>query len=255
MRQGASELAGRARRALSRREYPVVPAHIGRLDYAGADIVVGVTSRTEILSRLRPCAKEPWTVAWLERTIRAGDVLYDVGANVGAYSLIAASLGREGVRIVAVEPAYASYAALADNVLLNGLEDVIVPLPVLLGERTGMDSMGVRSTEPGSAEHAIGAAGLPVLSVRLEDLVARFGLPAPTVMKIDVDGGEAAVLAGAPEMLAPTGLRSVLVEIEREGGDAVVDVLAKAGFALTERVDERAGRPLARVWYGIFERG
>src|SRR5438046_1543914 len=101
---GASEWARRARRSLSRREYPVVPAHIGRLDYPGADLRIGVTSRTEILSRLRPCEKEPWTVAWLERTVRPGDVLWDVGANVGAYSLIAASLGREAAQIVAVEP-------------------------------------------------------------------------------------------------------------------------------------------------------
>ena len=121
----------RARRALSRREYPVVPAHLGRIDYGGADIVIGVTSRTEILSRLRPCAKEPWTVAWLERTLRAGDVFYDVGANVGAYSLVAAALGR-AERVVAVEPGYASYAALCDNIVLNGRQDVVVPLPAVL---------------------------------------------------------------------------------------------------------------------------
>src|ERR671932_123659 len=64
--------------------------------------------RGEILSRLRPVAKEPWTVRWLERSLRDGDVLYDVGANVGAYSLIAAALGAQ---VVAIEPAYANYAA------------------------------------------------------------------------------------------------------------------------------------------------
>src|SRR2546423_5415633 len=108
---------------------------MGRLDYDGAEILVGVTSRAEILSRLRPCAKEPWTVRWLERNLREGDVLYDVGANIGAYSLIADALGR-GARVVAIEPAYANYAALCDNVLLNGRGDRIVPLPVALAEET-----------------------------------------------------------------------------------------------------------------------
>ncbi len=233
----------------------MVPAHIGRIDYRGADILVGVTSRTEILSRLRPSAKEPWTVAWLERTLRSGDVLYDVGANVGAYSLIAASLGREAARIVAVEPVFANFASLCDNVLLNGFEDVVVPLPVLLGARTALETLGTENIEPGAAEHEIGGVGMPVLSLRLDDLVAQFGLPAPTLMKIDVDGGEAAVLAGAQQTLARTDLRSVLIEVERAGGDAIVDALARAGLALTERVDEREGKPLTRVWYGVFERG
>jgi hypothetical protein len=100
----SARILRRARRVLTRREYPVVPTHIGRLDYEPAEILVGVTSRAEILSRLRPVAKEPWTVRWLERNIRTDDVLYDIGANVGAYTLIAAALRRRGVRVVAVEP-------------------------------------------------------------------------------------------------------------------------------------------------------
>jgi FkbM family methyltransferase len=255
MWRGASELTRKARRVLSRREYPVVPTHIGRLDYHGADIRVGVTTRTEILSRLRPCEKEPWTVAWLERTLRPGDVLYDVGANVGAYSLIAASLGREAARIVAVEPAFANFDALCSNILLNGLEQTIVPLPVLLGERTGLVELAYRDTEAGAAEHGVGESGFPTLCYRLDDLVVGMALPAPTVVKIDVDGAEASVLAGAPATLSRPELRSVLVEVERSGGDAVVEVLSRAGLGLTERVDGREGRPLMHVWYGVFERG
>lgn len=248
------DLARRARRALSRREYPVVPAHIGRIDYPGADILVGVTSRREILSRLRPCAKEPWTVDWLERTLRDGDVLYDIGANVGGYSLIAASLGREGARVVAVEPSYANYAALCDNVVMNRFENMVVPLPVLLGETTGLVGMGYRDIEAGAAEHEVGDGGLPTLSFRLDDLVAQLDLRAPTLLKIDVDGAEAAVLAGARATLARPELRSVLVEVERSGGDVVAATLAGAGLQLAERIDERDGVPLARVWYGVFER-
>jgi len=250
----ASELARRARRAVSRREYPVVPTHIGRLDYQGADLRIGVTSRTEVLSRLRPCEKEPWTVAWLERTLRSGDVLWDVGANVGAYSLIAASLGREGAKVVAVEPAYATYAALCDNVLMNGLENAVIPVPVLLSDRNALQALGTQKTEPGAAEHEVGGEGIAVLAYRLDDLVAQYGIPAPMVMKLDVDGGEAAVLAGAPQTLTRPELRSVLVEVERAGGDAVVEVLERAGLGLAERIDERQGKPFARIWYGVFER-
>jgi FkbM family methyltransferase len=248
----AARYLRRARRAVSRREYPVVPQHIGRLDYAGAEILVGVTSRSELTSRLRPAAKEPWTVAWIERSVRAGDVLWDVGANIGAYSLIAASLGREAVTIVAAEPAFPNYAALCDNVVLNGRQEAVLPLPVLLGRSTGLVTLGI--AEAGAAEHQVGGGGLPTLSYRLDDLVSGLGVPAPTLLKIDVDGAEADVLAGADAALARPELRTVLVEIERAGGDAVAETLQAAGLELAERVDERSGEQLQNVWYGVFER-
>jgi FkbM family methyltransferase len=235
-----------------------VPAHIARLDYEGAEILVGVASRAELLSRLRPCAKEPWTARWIERTLRDGDILYDIGANVGAYALIAAALGR-AARVVAIEPHYASYAALCDNVRLNGRQDVVVPLPILLGDRTGLATLSYRDVSAGAAEHTVGpdaaaAFRQPTLQYRLDDLVEQLDLPAPTLAKIDVDGAEARVLEGGPRTLAKPELRSVLVEVSRAGSGAVVAGLERAGLGLVDRVDERDGEPLAHVWYGIFER-
>jgi FkbM family methyltransferase len=245
----------RARRALSRREFPVVPPHIARIDYPGAEVLVGVTSRAEIMSRLRPAAKEPWTVRWLEQNARPGDVLFDVGANVGSYSLIAAALG---LKAVAFEPAYSSYAALCDNVVLNGYEDSVTPLPVVLSERTALATLSHSDVAAGAAEHSLdggdGAYRQPVLSYRLDDLVGQLGLPAPVLLKVDVDGAEASVLAGAQETLAASTLRSVLVEVDRDRGAEVVPLLAAAGLTLAERIEERDGRPLGRVWYGIFNR-
>jgi FkbM family methyltransferase len=237
---------------------PVVPTHVGRIDYEEAEILVGVTSRAEILSRLRPCAKEPWTVQWLQESIRDGDVLYDIGANVGAYSLIAAALGRDA-RVVAIEPGYANYAALCDNIVLNGRQDAVVPLPVVLAERTELRTLQYTDVAAGAAGHELahmeGAAyRQPVLAYRLDDLVEQFGLPAPTLVKLDVDGGEAAVLAGAAEVLAREELRSVLIEIERQRADDALPLLDRAGLTLRERIDERGGEPLRHVWYGIFGR-
>jgi FkbM family methyltransferase len=237
----------------------VVPAHLARIDYEGAEILIGVTSRAEIMSRLRPRAKEPWTVKWIEQSVAPGDVLYDVGANVGSYSLIAAAQPMENLRVVAIEPGYASYAALCDNVALNGFEETVTPLPVVLSDRTGLADLAYRSIEPGAAEHVLqsdapGAYRQPVLSFRLDDLVSQIGLPAPTLLKVDVDGAEAPVLAGAPLTLVSPALRSVLVEVRRDLTDEVVRLLAEAGLVLRTRVEERDGRPLNDVWYGIFER-
>lgn len=255
----AAHFARRARKTLSRREFPVVPAHLGRIDYDGAEIVIGVTSRAEIMSRLTPVAKEPWTVRWIEQSIQDGDVFYDVGANVGTYSLIAAAQQRSGVRVVAFEPGYASFAALCDNVVRNGRDDVIVPLPVVLGDRTELATLGYSDVAAGGAEHSLrpdaeAVYRQPVLAYRLDDLVSEFQLPLPSLLKVDVDGAEAAVLAGAPRTLARQQLRSVLVEVQDEGTGNVVSALEEAGLSLRDRIDRRDGMPLHGVWYGLFER-
>jgi FkbM family methyltransferase len=232
---------------------------VAPLDYPQATIKIHATSEEIVHLRLRPVAKEPWTVAWLERVLRPGDVLYDIGANVGTYALIAASIGRGDVRVFAVEPAYANYASLCDNIVLNAATDAVTPLPVVLGERTRLGSLTYRDVSAGAAIHRMdvedaGAYRQPVLVFALDDLIERFELPPPTLVKLDVDGAEASVLAGAPTTLARPELRSLVIEIESEQTDAVLAETRRAGFTLAEEVHDRYGETLPGVWYGIFDR-
>jgi FkbM family methyltransferase len=235
-------------RAAAREQAPVAA-----LDYGRARLVVNVASSAVAHSRLHPVAKEPWTVAWLEARVRGDDVLWDVGANVGGYSLIAAAAGAG--RVIAVEPSPSNFAALCDNVALNGLGATIVPLPVVLTGSTGLARLEHGDARPGATHRLTdGDEGVPTLGFALDDLLDRFALPAPTLLKLDVDGAEAQVVAGARATLARPELRSVLVEIEERSQDEVVAALAAARFALVERHAERDGVPLQGVWYGVFER-
>src|SRR6185503_20835907 len=68
----------------------VSSASVVRLDFAPSEILLYVTGEPERRWRAKSCAKEPWTVEWLLQDVRRGDVLYDIGANVGTFSLIAA---------------------------------------------------------------------------------------------------------------------------------------------------------------------
>ena len=85
------------------------------LDYPGAKILMEAETQQEMGYRIHSCQKEPWTVAMIER-MQPGDVLYDIGANVGAYTLVAAALHH---RVVAIEPGYANYARLCQNPTMN----------------------------------------------------------------------------------------------------------------------------------------
>jgi FkbM family methyltransferase len=228
-----------------------------RLDYPAVPIRVHVDNLDIVRLRLRVVEKEPWTVEWLERELRDGDALYDVGANVGSYALIAAAV-RPGATVVAIEPGPANYAGLCRNVALNGMGGTVVPLPVGLAAETHLGSFGLTDDAAGAADHVLdapGAAGsVPVLAYALDDLVAAFRLPPPTLLKIDVDGSEDAVLAGASATLDGPHLRSLIVEVAVSKTDPVHEILARHGFVQTLRVDERLGQPLPGIWYGIFER-
>ena len=235
-----------------------------RLDYPHAEIYLRVTSKTEVF-RVKACAKEPFTVEWIHSRIAANDVLYDVGANVGAYSLVAASKPGGGARVFSFEAGYANLAALTANVALNGLAGQVTPMPIALSGHTAMDTFNLRDLEPGGARHALGADVLPdggptvfpqpVLAFRLDDLIAQFGLPEPNHIKLDVDGGELEVLAGAASTLASSTLRTVLIEVSSSLSEAVTEALGRSGLRLEERILKRNKAGDYAVWYGVFGRG
>jgi FkbM family methyltransferase len=220
----------------------------GRLDYPGGGIDIAVNSEAE-LTRLRPCFKEPETVAWIERFVQPGDVVFDVGANVGAYSLIADRAAGGQCRIYAFEPSFSTFAQLSRNVALNGSAGRVLPLLIALSDTNGLITFNYSSLHPGAAMHALGepvdslgrpfqaALSQPVLSYRMDDFIAQFGVPSPNHIKLDVDGVELKVLRGAPGVLAHPGLRTVLVEVEpaRPEPGEIESLLARSGFVVEGR--------------------
>lgn len=258
VRNLARRVPGLSRAYWSTRRRLVIRRGHAPLDYAGAPLRIRATTREIVEKRLHPRAKEPWTVDWLVQSIRPGDVVYDIGANVGAYSLIAATLAGGDVSVVAFEPAYANYEALCENVVLNRVADRVIPLPIVLAERTRLASLESAETVAGATHSLTDGAGpayrQPVLAYALDDLIGTFGLPAPSLVKLDVDGAEVLVLDGARSTIAAPSLRSVLVEIDKTQSDAVQERLRAAGLTLTSRYDEREGQPLPDIWYGVFER-
>lgn len=217
-----------------------------RLDYPHAKIELVAASGKK---RARACEKEPFTVEWLE-SLGDADVLYDIGANVGSYSLIAAKA--RGARVVAFEPASASYAVLCENIRANDASSIIA-IPVALAATSGLTTFRYASMRPGAAHHNAEGRTVyeqPMPAFRLDDLVTLLELPRPTHLKIDVDGAEVDILAGATATLAGASVRSVLAEL-RAGDDRAAGILEAAGFGLAGTYDRgRAGS----LRYALFNR-
>ena len=208
-------------------------------------------------------------VTWLA-SFGPNDVFFDVGANIGGLSLMAAQLQGGRVPIVAFEPAFDSYAALVRNVLINDLGSVVTPLHVALFDETGIRPFYRSRLGAGSAFHAVGealdderrpftpAAVERVLAYRLDDLVRDFGLPRPTRIKLDVDGFENKVMAGAVQVLSggPCEIYTELVETDAADAHArdATAFLQKLGYRLVQVTEHRAPGTFPRVFDGLFVR-
>ena len=206
-------------------------AVVRRMDYDRHSVYMCVDSWIEKDVRLHSCKKEPETIAWIESWFTPGDVFYDIGANVGSYSLVAFRFFAGKIRIYSFEPGFVTFPQLSRNIYINGASEAIIPFQLALSEQTIITPFHYQNITPGGALHALGAPvdycgkkfkpvfTLPTLSYRLEDFVCQFGLPVPNHIKIDVDGTEYQILKGAVETLSRLELRSILVEINKEHED------------------------------------
>ena len=238
------------------------------LDYDAHPVRLLATSPMERKWRARSCKKEPWTVAWIEESMSGGGVLYDVGANVGTFSLVAAKVCARRGTVVAFEPGFASYAHLCGNIVLNRCEAIIIPVPLAVAGTNGLGSFRYLSLDPGQSRHDFKQDAWdadeadtpkrylqPVLSMTLDSAISTFSLPAPNHLKVDVDGGEIEVLKGAAQTLANPTLRSILIEIDESQTEQVMAILDRSGFTLARTHKGKHGKDAAtRVWYGVFQR-
>ncbi len=201
-----------------------------------------------------------WTdfVALVERpilkhlvsNIEQDDVFYDVGANVGLYSCLVASVVNHPV--IAFEPHPGNANRLQENARVNDAR--IKVFECALSDATGEAELTVTLEKIGSAGHTLLTCDdeaddtVPVTRERGDDFIAAEDVPAPTVLKIDVEGTEYEVLKGLDSSLARSQCRLVYCETHPDRlssrGRGVVDVaetLEGYGFSITERFSERAG--------------
>jgi FkbM family methyltransferase len=198
------------------------------------------------------------TVRAYQRILRPGDIVLDIGANIGAHTLhLAQAVGAEG-KVWAIEPTDYAIGKLKSNIALNpGLAERIVCCQLMLVDQIhGYQVPPLHSSWPLTGDADLHARhGGRLMSTKnaragtLDSFVREFGIERVDFIKLDIDGHECGMLRGAHATL--TTLHPVILlelsphQLDETGGsiEELVDLLAAAGYGLQD-LASRAPLPM-----------
>ena len=188
--------------------------------------------------------KEPETITWIEKVIKPNDILFDIGANIGVYSLYACAFFNKSIKVFSFEPVFNNFNKLCRNIILNNFEDNCSPYSIALGNQTKFDVINLASTKSGSASHIISDSPefakkdftskfkQGIFIITLDELINKHSFPCPNHIKIDVDGYEEHIINGAAEILKNNKLKSILLEVADidNAQERISEIIINAGF-------------------------
>lgn len=100
---------------------------VEKMDYERCDIFLSIDSAIEYKTRLHSRKKEPEMIQWIETFFKEGDVFFDIGANIGAYSLTATKCFGGKIMVYYFEPSFLNFPKLIKNLIINCYQNCIVP--------------------------------------------------------------------------------------------------------------------------------
>jgi len=188
-------------------------------------------------SRYYPSDYDPPKCAFLRAHCRTGDVVLDIGAHIGLFSIFMAKLVGPTGRVFSFEPTPFTRQVLRQTVALNGCEEIVVIRPEAVAGSCGngiLYDTGVDLSNANTLVEGLGRSpkSVPVQTTTIDEFVAAHGLRVSCI-KVDVEGAELDVLAGAAQTVLNVG---PAMEIE-----------------LHPATLKRSGRTLVDAW-NLFER-
>ena len=228
------------------------------LSYKGVSMIFLVPNPLTLYRVKTFSTKEPDTLNWID-SFDNNAIMWDVGANVGIYSIYAAK--STNAQVFAFEPSVFNLECLAKNIHVNDLSSKIFIIPVALSNQTGfnlfkmnnpvwggaLSSFGVNFDQHGKNFNTSFEYLFPGISA--DNMVNIFNIPRPDYLKIDVDGIEHLILEGLEDILKT--VKSVLVEINDDFKSQKVQselLLTKAGLVLEGEFHLGANRMNNQLW-------
>jgi FkbM family methyltransferase len=194
---------------------------------------------------------EPVETAWIQSRLVPGDVVVDLGAHVGYYTLLCAKLVGSHGKVFAFEPFPEHFELLKRNIKANGYENVAL-VRMAVADTTGTRHLFL--SEDNSGDHRIFGAGghrraIEIETITLDDYFRGNSMPI-ALIKLDIQGAEYAALQGMLRVLSRNRVAALLTEFWPRGllaygvePERYLNLLLAQGFRLLE-VDRLTGHIL-----------
>lgn len=166
-------------------------------------------------------------MTFLLHSLQSEDVFFDVGANIGIYTVLASGVSK--CRSIAFEPVPATFLNLVDNVNINALNELVTLRPVALGPCAGR---ALITTQHGPKNRIIvdSSSDVPAQSITMSTLDLEAQSLHPTFIKVDVEGFENEVLRGGTSVLESIDLWGLMLESFSSEFSSVHSMLLNHGF-------------------------
>ncbi|HEY8928343.1 MAG TPA: FkbM family methyltransferase [Mucilaginibacter sp.] len=153
-------------------------------------------------------------MAFLLHFLRPDDLFFDVGANAGSYTLLAAGACR--AKTIAFEPVNETFGYLTKNIRLNGLQNITQLINAAAGEKQGTVTF---TSDEDITNHAIpgGEDNHNHIIVNVVPVDSFIADAVPCLIKIDVEGFETEVLKGMENTLGSDSLKAIIIELNGSG--------------------------------------
>jgi len=198
--------------------------------------------------------KEPGTCDWIKTEVRSGEIFYDIGANIGVYTILAAKCTGKNGRVFAFEPHCPNFSRMLDNIRVNNLEHIVTPCNFALHDQQGFFPFHYFSGEAATSHSQIGPAPGDLklefqpeiselkYSASIDSLIATKEFPPPHHIKIDVDGNEFAILRGMSNLMKSSQRpKSIQVEIDKPHKNEIMAFMELHKYFLAVKHHTRAG--------------
>lgn len=177
-------------------------------------------------------SKEIDTLQWIDEYGSKDSIFFDIGANMGVYSLYYATY-HEG-KVFAFEPSIRNLDLLIRNINLNKLNELINVVPNPVYNKESMDFFSQQYIKAGEAVSIYGTKKMrnnyKTLGLTLDYLVKNKIILTPNLIKIDVDGNESEVLQGANGIIQSLNCKTILIETRETTNDKVKKILEKCNY-------------------------
>lgn len=169
---------------------------------------------------------EPLQSDVIKKLLPESGIFFDVGANIGYFSILAARLVGAGGHVFAFEPVDAIHTVLCKNIELNGVNNIVTPVKLACFSTSGEMSM-TRSEEPSKSHlsYSEGANTEKVSMTTVDDFVEQRGISRVDCIKIDAEGSDFEVVKGARRTIERCR-PAVILEIDHLGrfGSSTLDI-------------------------------